>query len=452
MHQQALVVQKKGWNKMVEDFCIKNSPRGEGLPAFKFRVERILASVGRFAPQSNPEERTLIHFTVATQGLLLAAVYSDVDAEAKVRHLRNNHRIRISPDDAVFYTGIKLITASKRAQYAAEEARATADAAVAESGAASAFADWQAVATVTDNTVTTAECDALYHRLRASEFMGIAPFPYDRSALHAILRRGSTEQLHILFSQGLLLNACSASRAMRAIIRSDKLAAKASAELLQDVLVHMDNNMADIKLRYVDPIDDLTVVGAAVRQGRVDLVCLLLDRDPGAVNVAGAHLRLTPAHCVTQENTGGNTGVVACAGGCTQPNCNNAMNWELYRRGADPDRKDWQENTPSLCPHGQKEAAKAMCDAMKAVSKMLQRAYRKKAMDAPGCILHMIESNIMRLIIFPMLGFAPKAVVCRASITQYPWFPRNPPVRGGAEGEAPLAEGGGSEDGAGAAP
>ena len=451
-NQPDLMEQKRLLNERVEKFCDKHSHPEEELNVFKARAKGIMRGVSCIPRPSEPwdyhEEKVMESFTVTSQGLLLSAVYSDVDPEAKVRYLTIHHGIHVSPNDAVALRCLALIATAKKTQAAAEEAQATADAAVDETGAAAASADGQAVATAPDPTVSSTKSAALGAKRRAHGLIALAKYRYDLSALHAILRRGSREQLRILFCQGLTLDPSTASRAMRDIIQCDLLEAEAAEELFRDVL---ENEYADVNVRYVDPIDDLTVVGAAVEGGRVRFVARLLDLDPGAVNVAGARLGFTPAHCAP----GGLTPAqcvpveVPCARACGKRNCHNALNWELFGRGADPTRRDWEGDTPSLCEYGQNEVAKGMDDRMKDFSKMLRRGYLPSAINTPGCFISIIDQNIMKLIIFPMLGFGRKAVLCRASITKYPWFPRKPPV--GWRAVAPLAEGGGSEDGAGGA-
>ena len=450
--QPDLMEQKRLLNERVEKFCEENSLIGEELSVFKARAKGILGGVAgiRFPSKTwdYQEEKMMERFLVASQGLLLSAVYSDVDPEAKVQYLRTHEGIHVSPDDAVAYRCLALIAIAKKTQAAAEEAQATADAAVDETGAAAASADGQAVATAPDPTVSSTKSAAHGAKLRAGQCTALGRYRYDLSALHAILMRGSREQLHILFRQGLILDHSTASRAMRDIIQCDLLEAEAAEELFRDVL---ENDFADVNVRYVDPIDDLTVVGAAVEGGRVRFVGRLLYLDPGAVNVAGARLGFTPAHCAPGglEPPQCVPVEVPCARACEKRNCHNSMNRELFRRGADPTRRDWEGNTPSLCAYGQNEVAKEMDDLMKDFSKMLQRGYLPRATNTPRCFISIIDHNIMKLIIFPMLGFGRKAVLCRASITKYPWFPRKPPVGWGTV--APLAEGGDPEDGAGAA-
>jgi hypothetical protein len=432
----------------VEKFYQDNFIVGESIAAFSLRAIRIHVDRGYWdAATSRPSLPSSMDvrgaMVAVQQGLVMIALYSGVDVLTKIVYLRDNLDVRLLPDDAAALAAVAASASSSAATATVAALTATAAAATAAAGALTATCT---AAERFDNADTadaleTAK-DAAVDALRLAEEARIAGhFDYDASALVCVLARGDLREMNILMLGGLQLTPLTAARAMRDVIEprtapSDfSLDRKASLALLRHILKHVDA----VDVCYVYAPDDLTAVGVAVKNQRVDMVQALLDYCPKAVNVAGRLKKLTPAHLVSRENKDEAPrdgrwrfqGLLACrhSPACVHPNCNIVMNRVLYTRGADERALDAKWHRPLLCQSGQDAVARAMESRIRDFVGVLQGVYHKRS-TAP---MRVVPVDIMFTAIFPHLlwdsGREKSKVVlpCKASQAKYPWFPSKPP-------------------------
>jgi len=374
---------------MANAFCKKNSPVGEDFEAFKYRVYPGLTRKA-CVTAGLPVPSAVVRINVE-QGLLMSALLSGVDEKKKLEFLVDKMQFRMSPDDTAVLACKAAVAWAQLANDTVVSLKASAAVTASAAGAyiySNRETPVNAAATAAAAAAAATLEDALAKAFAANQDVERAlvasPFRFGESALRGVLETAglhNTKPLDLMVEYGLRLTPLTGMHALRSIIAPmDKFAPGVCSSLLLESILQCDGG---VDLCYVNIDDDLTAVSFAVRAQRPDMVKILLVHNPLAVNVAGAHLGLTPAHCVIpvkhcieyrQDRDGHD---------CEAPNCCSLMNNELYPHGADPLARDRQGIPPILCQPGRHLLALEMLRRNKEFFHPLKQAFRVARVSDP---------------------------------------------------------------------